>query len=204
MNHCAAVDEDGKKESVVLSSFKNYWPRFIDINNRYTEAKYKYQAYELKQVLDILEQEDCGNTDYKQIIDIEFMKHTIMSLNRQVDSLTKERDGWHTKYIEVQMKYNDTKIRELYAEYVELESKINAEIDGLREQKKTLKADLKSGRINNVTYQRHLTPIKQHIRDLEYHLSNFRCSSVEGLFPDGDIDFTMIEQYMRKCADISK
>lgn len=198
MNHCAAVDENGKKESVVLSPFINYWPRFMDINKRYTDAKYKYQAYELKEVLDILEQEDSGSTDYVHIIDIEFMKHTIISLNRKVDSLTKERDGWHTKYIEAQMKYNDTKIRELYAEYLEVESKINAEIDGLREQKKTLKADLKSGRINNITYQHHLTPIKQHIQDLEMHLANFRCSSVKGLFPDGDIDFTMIEQYMKK------
>ena len=54
-NHCCAVNEQGEKEFVTLSPFKNYWPRFMEINTRYTEAKYKYQAYQLQQVLDILE-----------------------------------------------------------------------------------------------------------------------------------------------------
>lgn len=57
-NSCTAVDEDGKIEPVSLSGFINYWPLFIDINQRYTNAKNNYQAYQLKQVLDILEQEE--------------------------------------------------------------------------------------------------------------------------------------------------
>lgn len=60
-NCCAAVDEYGKIETVILAGFINYWPLFIDINSRYTKAKYNYQAYQLKQVLDILGQEDNGN-----------------------------------------------------------------------------------------------------------------------------------------------
>ena len=60
-NSSAAVNEHGKTEAVRLSGFINYWPLFIDINSRYTKAKYNYQAYQLKQVLDILGQEDNGN-----------------------------------------------------------------------------------------------------------------------------------------------
>ena len=59
---------------------------------------------------------------------------------------------------------------------------------------------LKTDRINNITYQHHLTPIKQHIQNLEFRLANFKYSSVEGLFPEGDIYFTMIEQYMNKIG----
>ena len=63
-NHCGAIREDGKRKTVTLTPFSNYWPCFMKINNRYTEVKCKYQTYGLKQVLDILKQEDNGNTDH--------------------------------------------------------------------------------------------------------------------------------------------
>jgi hypothetical protein len=80
-NCSAAVNEHGKTEAVGLSGFINYWPLFIDINSRYTMAKYNYQAYQLKQVLDILGQEDNGNFDYSRTIETEFLKHEILFQN---------------------------------------------------------------------------------------------------------------------------
>ena len=197
-NHCGTVYENGEKEFVVLSSFKNYWPLFMDINTRYTEAKYKYQAYSLDQVLAILGVEDCGVTDYAQTIEIEFMKQEIVSLNKQVECLSKERDNWHEKYFETLMKYNEEKVCELYAECVDLETKVNAEIVCLREQKRLLKVDLKCGRIDNIAYQRQLKPIKESIRDLEFRLANFKSSRVKEVFPHESINFTMIENYMKQ------
>ena len=53
-NRCAAVHEDGTEEGVALRSFSDYWRSFMKINQRYSEAKARYQAYSLQQVLDIL------------------------------------------------------------------------------------------------------------------------------------------------------
>ena len=201
-NHCGVVREDGKREIVTLSPFNSLWVPFTKINTRYTDAKYKYQAYNLNQVLAILGQEDSGVTDFAKTIEIVFMRHEIVSLNKQVERLSKERDNWHAKYFETLMKYNDTKVRELYAEYEELETKVNAEIDCIREQKRLLKADLKSGRIDNIAYQRQLKPIKESICELNFKLSNFKSSRVKEVFPDEDIRFTMIEQYMNNIASL--
>ena len=55
-NRCGAVREDGKTETVSLSPFIDYWPPFMRLNQRYTEAKQLYQAYTLQEVLDILHQ----------------------------------------------------------------------------------------------------------------------------------------------------
>ena len=53
-NRCAAVHEDGTEEGVALRPFSDYWRSFMKINQRYSEAKARYQAYSLQQVLDIL------------------------------------------------------------------------------------------------------------------------------------------------------
>ncbi len=63
-NQCCTVDEKGKIKSVTLLPFKNYWSPFMKINQRYTQAKNKYQAYTLQQVLDILNCESLGEADH--------------------------------------------------------------------------------------------------------------------------------------------
>ena len=196
MNRCGVVNENGKKESVSLSSFINYWPLFMKVNRRYTEAKGKYQAYDIKQVLDILDQEDNGNFDYAHAIDTVLMTHEIIILNKRVENLKRDRDHWYAKHQETLMRYNDEKIRMLYAEYEELESKVNAEIDGLREQKKELKAKLKRGVMDNVAYQKQLTPINRRIGGLEHQLAAFKYNRVREVFPDGDVTFNLMVQHM--------
>ena len=196
MNRCGIVNENGKRESVRLSSFIDYWPLFIKINRRYTEAKCKYQAYDVKQVLDILDQEDGGKYDYAHSIDTVLMTREIIILNKKVENLKRDRDYWFAKHQEALMRYNDQKIRMLYAEYEELESKVNAEIDGLREQKKELKAKLKRGVMDNVTYQKKLTPINRRIGGLERQLADFKYNRVREVFPDGYVTFNLMAQHM--------
>ncbi len=55
VNSCVAVCEDGTEEKLRLRSFSDYWFPFMKINQRYSQAKARYQAYSLQQVLDILE-----------------------------------------------------------------------------------------------------------------------------------------------------
>ena len=61
-NICSVVHEDGTTKNVELRPFKDYRDSFIQINNTYKSAKQKYQAYSLRQVLDILDHEEEGDT----------------------------------------------------------------------------------------------------------------------------------------------
>lgn len=197
-NSCTAVNENGNIEPVRLSRFIDYWPLFIDINCRYSKAKYNYQAYQLKHVLDILRQEDNGDFDYARNIETEFLVHEITTLNESVAYFRKDRDYWFAKYQETLLKYNDKKIHQLYEEYRILESKVNTETEGLREQKKELKAQLKSGDMDNITYQRKLMPINKRISQLKCQLAEFKANRTKEMFPDEDISFKMIEEYIHK------
>ena len=198
-NRCGAVRQDGKTETVSLSPFIDYWPPFLRLNQRYTEAKQLYQAYTLQEVLDILHQEDNGNTDFGSTIDLLFMKHEIDVLKKHIEQIKEECDMWYNKYTDALTRYNEEKMRQLYADYEVFEGNVSKEIDRLKEQKRDLKANLKRGRLDNIAYQRHLTPLKQRINDLLAKISYFKYDRVRETFPDEkDINFSMIETFVRK------
>ena len=171
LNCCGAVREDGKTETVSLSSFNRHWKPFMQLNQRYTEAKQLYQAYTLQEVLDILHLEDDNSkADFSVMIDVQFMKHEIALLNRRLEKIKEECDRWHDKYNDALARYNEEKIRQVYADCKAFEANVTKEIDALRAQKKTLKADLKRGRIDNISYQRQLTPLKKRVSDLSFQI----------------------------------
>ena len=74
----------------------------------------------------------------------------------------------------------------------------NTETEGLRVMKKELKANLKSGIIDNKAYQQKLTPINKRIFQIKSQLADFKRNRVKENFPDEDISFNMIEEYIHK------
>lgn len=197
-NKCAAVREDGETEIVSLSPFNAHWGPFTRINNRYTEAKQLYQAYTLQEVLDILDQEEDNNMDYAHTIEMQYMTHEIEVFNRRIEQIKEERDMWYNKYKDTLIRYNEDKIRKIYAEFEALETNATMEIEQLKEQKRGLKAELKSGRLDNITYQKKLMPLTKRIKELEIEIGCFKFNKVLETFPDeSDITFNVIEQFVR-------
>ena len=180
-----------------VASIQRHWGLFIDINTRYTDAKAKYQSYSLQQVLDILHGENDG-LDLAHTIDTQFFRHEINKLNAQVRRLTKDRDDWHQRYCDLLLTSNDARIREFYAEYQALETRVDLETIYLKEQKQSLKAEFKSGRMDNVTYQKQVGPISKCLKELEFELGYFASDKLKELFPHDDISFSTIEEYIYK------
>ena len=199
-NSCGAIREDGKIEAVSLSPFSRHWVPFMHLNQRYTEAKQLYQAYTLQEVLDILHQEDDNTqADFSVMIDVLFMKREIERLNQRIEKIKEECDRWKDKYEDALTRYNAEAMRQVYADCEAFEANVTKEIDALKAQKKDLKANLKRGRIDNISYQRQLTPLKKRISDLFFQISRYQCEKVRDTFPnEKDIDFNMIEKNFSK------
>lgn len=199
-NSCATIREDGKIEAVSLSSFSRHWVPFMHLNQRYTEAKQLYQAYTLQEVLDILHLEDDNTqADFSVMIDVLFMKREIERLNQRIEKIKEECDRWKDKYEDALTRYNAEAMRQVYADCEAFEANVTKEIDALKAQKKDLKANLKRGRIDNISYQRQLTPLKKRISDLFFQISRYQCEKVRDTFPnEKDIDFNMIEKNFSK------
>ena len=202
MNTCGTIREDGKQDFITLSPFNAHWSLFMKINQRYTEAKQLYQAYTLQEVLDLLHQEDNGQTDFTPFIDALFMKHEIDALNLRIASIQEECDKWRSKYTDLLTHYNGEEMRRLYADCEKLVANASNEIDSLKKQKRNLKISLRKGSLDNVTYQRRLTPLKMRINDLLSSISSLQYNKVREAFPDNeDITFSMIETFVRNTKN---
>lgn len=68
-------------------------------------------------------------------------------------------------------------------------------------RKQALKAELKSGRMDNITYQRTLMPQNKQIRDLEFKISTKKYELINKYLSEG-ISYDTIESYMNKKNNI--
>lgn len=169
-NRCRELFEDGTTNFVTLLPFGLYFRPFINVNKRYKEAKLKYQAYTLREVLDILHQEDGDGVDYERNVKEYFMQHRIQELNERVMTLEKESSELYTKYQEALIKYNEMTLRNACLEYKSLKEKVNQETEDLKAQKSILKRELKQGQLDNIAYQRKVMPLNKRINELESNL----------------------------------
>ena len=200
-NSCGIVHEDGETESAWLK-FHSLWSPFIKVNRRYTQAKELYQAYTLEEVLDILHQEDDNCQTFEHSIDKVFMECEIKFLKQEIEKLQGDRDNWQRIYEDTLFRYNEDRIRQFYADFLEMESQTNAEIDQTKQKIKELKADLRNKVVNNKTYQQKLRLLKGHISSLEFKISRFQSETVRETFSDEkDITFNLIERYASQDSD---
>lgn len=200
-NHCAEVYEDGRTESVQVSSFISHWRPFAAINTRYDEAKHMYQAYTLEQVLEILHTEDGERWDYSAEINERFMQSEINELKKKVERLTKESEKWYSMYADTYMKYKDAEISEAFSTFQSFREECEAQINSFKMRKRALKADLKSNRMDNISYQRTLTPLNKQIRELEFRVSTKKYELINKYLSEG-ISYDTIESYMNKKNNI--
>lgn len=196
-NHCSEVYEDGRIKQVHISSFSDCWRPFMEINTRYDEAKHIYQSYTLEELLDVLRKGDNENFDYTREIKECFMQHEIDKLKKRVEQLTEESDKWYNMYTDTFMKYNDARISKAFCEFQSFKEKTEEEIDLIKMQKRDLKAKLKSGSIDNITYQRTLMPLNKRIQDLEFSVSTMKYDLLNKFLSEG-ISYSTIESYMNK------
>lgn len=200
-NHCAEVFEDGRIEHIQVSSFISHWQPFVNINTQYDEAKHMYQAYTLEQVLEILHAEDGESWDYSSEIKERFMLSEINELKKKVERLTKESEKWYSMYADTYMKYKDAEISEAFSTFQSFREECEAQINSIKMRKRALKAELKSGRMDNIAYQHTLTPLNKQIRELEFRVSTQKYELVNKYLSEG-ISYDTIESYMNKKNNI--
>lgn len=80
------------------------------------------------------------------------------------------------------MKYKDAEISEAFTTFQSFREKCEAQINSIKIRKRAMKAELKSGGMDNITYQRTLMPQNKQIRDLEFKISTKNMNSSTNIF----------------------
>ena len=195
VNKSGEVFEDGSVGYDCLRPFKSYWYPFVKINNAYTEAKNKYQAYTLEQVTEILEREEMGDMAYAHTINERFHTAEIKTLNERVNYLNAQNKALEERYQNAMLRWKEDRIVKYYNEYVALE------ISLLSEQKRELRAALRRGEYTNKEYEPLIIPINKQIENAKTELSLFKYSELNRIFPQDHIPFYQIEEYVKKLKE---
>ena len=200
-NICSVVHEDGTTKNVELRPFKDYRDSFIQINNTYKSAKQKYQAYSLRQVLDILDHEEEGDCDYAHTINEQMQAREISALNKLLHNLMTHQEELEHRNKELEKALYDERVLHFYDRYKDLEKRISSDVEQLLQQKRDLKMALQRGDYNNQDYERLVNVITRRINEAEQELTDYKEKEVLKAFPEQPMPFWHVESHAQQLRE---
>ena len=203
-NNSEMVYEDGTTEVINIYPFKEHCKTLGRINSAYKKAKERYQAYTLQQVVDILDHEAVGDKEYAHIINEQFHSSAINRLNERIEYLNAQNKALEERYYDALQRWKNDEILKYYNEYKSLEANINAEVEMLMEQKADLKAAFRKGRCTLEEYESLVIPINKRIKEAQKDLDTFKIEGPRSVFPDDNIYFALIEEFVKNIEKEQK
>ena len=195
MNRCSMVNKEGENKSSQLISFLPLWSNFMNINSRYDEAKSRYQAYSLEEVIETLEREGLTTVDDKDI-QILFLDSEVRHLNKvMTNNMESLLNTIRNLKQQLMNAYRD-KLEALMADYKETKEQVQRKEQAINEECRDLRRKLKQGLIDNKLYQSQLTPLKKEKRGNASQLYDYGRATLDKLFPDLRITISDVERFL--------
>ena len=189
-NSCGIVDGEGKTEFASLRAFSCIWHKFAEILASYKEAKQKYLAYSLEEVIEILKRETTEEfyassiEKFKIQTKARLLSKELQDCKAKCTKLEENRDKyqrlWHFALIDSRRE----RVEKFYREYCQMEEALQLKIEELKGEKPILKSRLRKGGVTHKDYQQHLRIKKKEINEQEFKLRAFRNDSLVSLFPE--------------------
>lgn len=195
MNRCCLLAENGEKKSEQVSHFKDLWVPFMRINSRYSEAKSRYKAFELEEVLEILLSEGRLELDQKTQ-ECFSLQLRIKKLFKKLRDKTIECEDllWRYKYNIMDAKR--AQLQMAYAEYQGVRDTGKVRIEQINEERREQRKRLKSGELDEKEYYNLVHPIMHEKRAIISNIQDLFRNRVEELFPGECIDADDAVEYL--------
>lgn len=198
-NACSAVDRKGKTHRAQLnSSFSAVWSSFVEVNNRYNEFKGRYMAYELREVIDILEGTNDSQQYFKLHLSLEKVRYDnyISNLKRALKQAKELSAEYKVKIQHLIFQQYREEATEYYNKCINLQTVARLTHEYFYEQRIELRKTLRSGSIDNITYQRTLTPLRKKAKEAEKQCCEYEREGLNKVFGDDAsyFDFNVIEK----------
>lgn len=200
-NACSAVDRKGKTHRAQLNgSFSAVWSSFVKVNNRYNKFKGRYMAYELREVIDILEGTTDSQRYFKLHLSLEKVRYDnyIANLKNALKQARELSAEYKVKIQRLSFQLHREEATEYYNKCINLQTIARLAREYFYEQRIELRKALRGGSIDNITYQRILTPLRKKAKEAEnqsweYEREGLRLNKVFG--EDASyFDFKVIEK----------
>ena len=202
-NNCGLVNPRGETKSEQVVSFKDIWRPFIEINTRYDEAKSKYDAYTLRQVLSIFESEGT-KVVYKKSTHIFFLEQTNKELKRRMRSLNAYTEHIYTKLHKALLELKCEELKAFMAEYNEREEAMAYRLAQIQHERLELRKQMKSGEIDNLQYQKLWMPFHKEKKQIVGEMNHFVYNALHTLYPDDSIRLSEVKDFIEKYYATNK
>lgn len=198
-NDCSAFDRKGKTHRAQLnSSFSAVWSSFVEVNNRYNEFKGRYMAYDLQEVIDILEGTTDPNQFFKLHLSLEKVRYDnyISNLKRALKQAKELSAEYKVKIQHLIFQQYREEATEYYNKCINLQTVARLAREYFYEQRIELRKALRGGNIDNITYQRTLTPLRKKAKEAEKQCCEYEREGLNKVFGDDAsyFDFNVIEK----------
>ena len=182
-NKCGLVNPQGERKCQSITPFRGAWQPFIRINKRYDEAKSKYQAYTIREVLEIFENE--GRTvAYRKSMQIHFLQQEINRLRQEVENWKKYNSHLYNEFRDYLFKTKRGELRAFYAEYLAKEKEVNLRVEEIMRQRVILRLRMKEGEIDNIQFQKLWMPLNKEKANILIDLNRFAYDSLREIVPE--------------------
>lgn len=200
-NHCSCVYPDGTIKGISHYPFRSVWSMFMKINKRYAEAKAKYEAYSLEEVVEILKGYNNGRESELASRLLAEEAHTNVAV-RLLNQLKKTYKELQDKYHDLLVLYHKKELDDFRTGYLSRIESIRIEQESVKEQKAIFRKQVKQGLITNAEYQHLITPLSKKIKEMETQLSLFKMERINYFLKLGNISYANILNYINRVDDL--
>ena len=196
-NRCSLVNSQGEWKCEQVSSFSGIWRPFMEINSRYDEAKSKYDAYTLRQVLSILENEGT-KVAYEKSTHIFFLEQTIKKLKKEIHDLRRDSNRLYGKYRYHLLNEKRSELEAFFTEYQAKREDMRNKLDEIQVQRMKLRKQMREGEIDHLQYQRLWMPIHKEKNNIQADLRMYEMETLHEIVPDFFVSAYDVEQFLKE------
>ena len=175
----------------------------MEINTRYAEAKSKYEAYTLRQVLSVFENEGT-KVAYKKSTHIFFLEQANKELKRRMRSLNAYTEHIYTKLHKALLELKCEELKAFMVEYKERERALSYRLTQIQHERLELRKRLKANEIDSIQYQRLWMPLHKEKKQIVGEMNHFVYNALHTLYPDDSIRLNEVKDFIEKYYATNK
>ena len=185
-NCCGIVNTNGECRSECLPGpFSAIWRSFVEVNKRYDEAKERYEAYPLEEVVKLLEADDKGDSLKERELFLLQRENQILRQEIQDtrEASAKAMEKMRSTLLNAYLECKREALTNWYADYRRKQEEGKEKLESLNLRRQQLSQQFRYGEISRMFYQHQLTPLKKKISELQQELECMAKNELSELLP---------------------
>ncbi len=184
---CSVVDAKGNKHRAALNGmFLDVWSTFTKVNTRYDDAKSRFIAFSLEEAVALLRKETDEKRLFRLHVRMEAFKYSrkIESLQNDLEYAKSINSKYRARLVDLLFEVNRKKAQVSYDKWVKLKAKARSLYEHFLERRRELRKQLRSGEIDNKTYEQTLHPLNVARQDAEFNVFEYENLGIKEVFGD--------------------